>query len=84
MALVGHTHGGKLALPLLGRVLVPSKYGRFLDEGWFQLGDTRLYITPGLGRRESIPPRPGVMLDLAIADASRARRDAPLPEGSAP
>jgi predicted MPP superfamily phosphohydrolase len=49
LAFAGHTHGGKFKLPGLGAMLVPSAIGRFLDEGWFRLGDTSLYLTRGLG-----------------------------------
>jgi hypothetical protein len=49
LAFAGHTHGGKVRLPAIGAVLVPSKLGRFLDEGWFQRGGTLRYLTRGFG-----------------------------------
>jgi predicted MPP superfamily phosphohydrolase len=48
-AVAGHTHGGKLRMPGIGAVLVPSRLGRFFDEGWFRRGATLLYLTRGIG-----------------------------------
>ena len=45
----GHTHGGKIRLPLIGPVLVPVWRGRFLASGWFSFGTCLMYITPGFG-----------------------------------
>jgi len=44
----GHTHGGRLSLPFVGPLLVPTKLGRFLDHGWFRLGNSLMYITSGI------------------------------------
>jgi len=71
LALAGHTHGGKIRLPWIGSFPVPSKYGRFLDEGWFRFRDTRLYITRGLGHFPGLLGKYGVILDLTIADPRR-------------
>ncbi len=71
LALAGHTHGGKIRLPWIGSFPVPSKYSRFLDEGWFQLGNTRLYITRGLGHFPGLLGKSGVLLDLTITDPKR-------------
>lgn len=49
LVLAGHTHGGKLHVPFIGAVLVPSLYGRFLDCGWFRLRDTWMYLSAGIG-----------------------------------
>ena len=49
LAVAGHTHGGKFWLPLIGTILNPVRLGRFLDQGWFRLGGTRLFITKGIG-----------------------------------
>jgi len=77
LALAGHTHGGKLRLPWIGSFPVPSKYGRFLDEGWFQLRNTRLYITRGLGHFPGLLGKYGVLLDLTITDPARGRQKTP-------
>ena len=71
LALAGHTHGGKIRLPWIGSFPVPSKYSRLLDEGWFQFGNTRLYITPGLRHFPGLLGKPGVLVELAITDPTR-------------
>lgn len=48
IVVAGHTHGGWFRLPALGPMLVPSRLGRFLNRGWFRLGNTLMYITTGL------------------------------------
>ncbi len=45
----GHTHGGGLRLPVVGALLVPCRYGRFLDKGWFALKHCLMYVTLGFG-----------------------------------
>jgi uncharacterized protein len=49
VSVAGHTHGGKLRLPLIGALLVPCKIGRLLDWGWFEKGGSRLFVTKGIG-----------------------------------
>jgi len=49
LMLVGHTHGGQIRLPLVGSLLVPSRYGKRFDQGWFALGRTVLYVNRGIG-----------------------------------
>ncbi len=49
VAFAGHTHGGMARLPLVGPLLVPSKYGRLLRGGWFRCGGSVMYVTRGLG-----------------------------------
>jgi len=71
LALAGHTHGGKFRLPWIGSFPVGSKYGRFLDEGWFDFDGTRLYITPGLGHFPGHFGKQGVIVELTITDSSR-------------
>ena len=49
LCVAGHTHGGRRRFPLIGTLLVPCKYGRFLDYGLFRLKETLLVVTCGLG-----------------------------------
>lgn len=49
IGVAGHTHGGKLRLPGFGPVFVSSRFGRFLDRGWFEYKGSQLCITPGIG-----------------------------------
>jgi predicted MPP superfamily phosphohydrolase len=71
LAVAGHTHAGKFRLPWIGGFPVGSKYGRFLDEGWFQFANTRLYITSGIRHFPGLFGRPGVIVDLTITDPAR-------------
>jgi len=47
--LAGHCHGGQWRVPGLGSLVVPSRYGRRLDRGQFQIGKTRLFVSSGIG-----------------------------------
>lgn len=76
LAVAGHTHGGKIRLPWIGSFPVGSKYGRFLDEGWFQFANTRLYVTPGLRHFPGLFGRPGVLVELTITDPAHRSPDA--------
>ena len=75
LAVAGHTHGGKFRLPWIGSFPVGSKYGRFLDEGWFQFGSTRLYITSGIRHFPGLLGRPGVIVELTITDPASQPAD---------
>ena len=45
----GHTHGGQIRLPFYGAVVTNSAYGRRYASGLFEEGDTRMYISRGIG-----------------------------------
>lgn len=49
LILAGHVHGGQVCIPGFGPLVIPSKYGRSLDRGWFQAGKTLMYVNKGLG-----------------------------------
>ena len=55
-----------VSLPLVGAVFVPSGYGRFLDRGWFQVNNTLLYLTPGVGSFPGVLGRKGELTCLTI------------------
>jgi predicted MPP superfamily phosphohydrolase len=48
LMLAGHVHGGQVRLPVVGSILVPSRYGRWYDCGTFAEGPTVLHVTRGL------------------------------------
>ena len=61
LALAGHTHGGQVNLPLLGRLVVPSGFGARYAAGHVVEGGRNFYITTGLGTsilpvRFRVPP----------------------------
>ena len=49
LILAGHVHGGQVRLPLIGALLVPSKYGNKFACGDFKETQNRMIITKGLG-----------------------------------
>lgn len=66
IVLAGHTHGGKIQIPLIGSVLVPSLYGRFLNYGWFEHHKTSMFITKGLGYSPGVLGKKGEILKLLV------------------
>jgi hypothetical protein len=80
LVLAGHTHGGFVRAPGLGPVLVPSRYGRLLDRGWFRLGGTFMYVTAGVGYFPGLFGGPGEVLNLRVRfgpdDGESARNSA--------
>jgi len=66
LTLAGHTHGGQVNLPLLGRLVVPSQYGARYAIGHITEDDRHLYVTPGIGTsilpvRFLVPPEISVL-----------------------
>jgi predicted MPP superfamily phosphohydrolase len=49
LMLAGHVHGGQIRLPLIGSILVPSRYGRRYDCGVFDESPTVMHVSRGLG-----------------------------------
>lgn len=47
--LSGHLHGGQICLPFLGAIIVPSRYSRRWAYGGYQVGNSNLVVTSGLG-----------------------------------
>lgn len=61
LTLAGHTHGGQVRFPLLGALVVPSRYGQRYAQGHISEGNRHLYVTSGLGMsifpiRFGVPP----------------------------
>jgi uncharacterized protein len=66
LTLAGHTHGGQVNLPLLGRAVVPSNYGQKYSIGDITEGEKRLFVTSGIGTsilsvRFRVPPEIAVL-----------------------
>jgi uncharacterized protein len=61
LTLAGHTHGGQVDLPLLGRLIVPSRFGERYAQGLIEEDGRRLFVTSGIGTayipvRFRVPP----------------------------
>ena len=55
--LAGHTHGGQIRLPFYGAFVTMSRYGKQYEMGLYQVGDTELYVSRGLGMEGGLAPR---------------------------
>ena len=60
----GHTHGGQIAIPFIGPLVAPSKYGVLYASGTFQVDDILMHVSRGISGDESIricsPPELGL------------------------
>jgi len=61
LTLAGHTHGGQVRLPFVGRPIVPSRFGQRYAAGHVIEGGRRLFVATGLGTsilpvRFRVPP----------------------------
>lgn len=45
----GHYHAGQIQLPWIGPLVVPSKFGRRFFHGHFQINQTHLFVSAGVG-----------------------------------
>jgi predicted MPP superfamily phosphohydrolase len=54
LMLAGHVHGGQVRLPLIGSILVPSRYGRRYDGGTFNEPPTVMHVSRGLSGQEPL------------------------------
>jgi predicted MPP superfamily phosphohydrolase len=66
LTIAGHTHGGQVSLPVLGRLIVPSKYGQRYAAG--PICETRkcLFVSTGIGTsiipvRFRVPPEVSIL-----------------------
>jgi uncharacterized protein len=64
LTLAGHTHGGQVRLPLLGALVVPSKFGSRYAAGLIEEQGRRLFVTSGIGT-STVPVRLGVPPEIA-------------------
>jgi predicted MPP superfamily phosphohydrolase len=67
LTLAGHTHGGQVRLPLLGRPVVPSSYGQRYAAGHVVEQGRHLFVTTGVGT-SIIPVRFGVPPELVLLE----------------
>lgn len=69
LTLAGHTHGGQVNLPLLGRRIVPSDYKERYAIGHIEEAGHHLFVTPGIGT-SIIPVRFRVAPEISILTLS--------------
>ena len=61
LTIAGHTHGGQVAFPIIGRPIVPSEFGERYAAGHIVEGSKQLFVTTGVGTsilpvRFRVPP----------------------------
>ena len=61
LTIAGHTHGGQVSLPIVGRLIVPSDFGERYAAGHIVEGSKHLFVTTGVGTsilpvRFRVPP----------------------------
>ncbi len=65
LILAGHNHGGQIALPIVGPIVAPSKYGVRYAGGTFEIGDALMRVSRGLSGDECVrincPPEVGLI-----------------------
>jgi len=67
LTVAGHTHGGQVNLPLVGRPMVPSRYGQRYAAGLVVEGGRHLFVATGTGTsilpvRFRVPPEVVVLV----------------------
>jgi uncharacterized protein len=65
LTLAGHTHGGQVQLPFLGRPIVPSSFGQRYAAGHVVEGGRHLFVTTGVGT-SILPVRLGVPPEVVL------------------
>jgi predicted MPP superfamily phosphohydrolase len=55
--LCGHTHGGQVRLPFYGALLTSSELGKQFEMGYYQLENTHVYVSRGIGLEGLGAPR---------------------------
>ncbi len=78
LTLAGHTHGGQVDLPFLGRPIVPSRFGERFAYGLIEEAGRRLYVTSGIGTaiipvRFRVPPEIVVLTLTPASDGLDGR-----------
>lgn len=66
LTLAGHTHGGQVRLPWLGRPVVPSRFGQRFAAGHIVEGNRQMFVATGIGTsilpvRLRVPPTVAVL-----------------------
>ena len=85
LTLAGHTHGGQINLPWLGRLFVPSRFGQRYAYGHIIEGGRQMFVSSGIGYT-ALPARYGVPPEIALlrigAPGSHGQAGGPDPSGA--
>ncbi len=65
LTIAGHTHGGQVKLPVLGRLIVPSIHKEKYAYGYIQENNKNMYVSSGIGS-SILPVRFGVKPEIVI------------------
>ncbi|HKU54300.1 MAG TPA: metallophosphoesterase [Rhizomicrobium sp.] len=65
LTIAGHTHGGQVRLPFVGRLIVPSGYGQRYAAGYVREGRKSLFVSTGIGT-SMLPVRFGVPPEVSF------------------
>jgi hypothetical protein len=57
LLLVGHTHGGQIALPFYGALMTLTREGKRFERGMYDLGGPRMNVNRGIGMEGGHTPR---------------------------
>ncbi len=71
LTLAGHTHGGQVSLPIVGRPIVPSRFGERFAAGIIREDGRTMFVTTGVGT-SILPVRFRVVPEVAIVRLKRA------------
>ena len=74
LTIAGHTHGGQVRLPGIGRPIVPSRYGERYAAGHVVEGGRHLFVSTGLGT-SILPVRFGVPPEISLLDVGAEPTD---------
>jgi predicted MPP superfamily phosphohydrolase len=78
----GHTHGGQVRIPFFGAIATMSKFDKKYEMGAYQVGQTLLYVSRGVGFEPAPAPRIRLFCrpEIAVVDVvgeGPAERDTP-------
>jgi len=70
LSLAGHTHGGQVTLEFIHPGLSPSRLITRYVKGWFQKGESQLYVNRGIGTI-GVPIRLGAPPEITVFELTR-------------
>jgi predicted MPP superfamily phosphohydrolase len=80
LTVAGHTHGGQVRFPIVGRPIVPSRFGQRFAAGHIVENGRHLYVATGLGTsilpvRFRVPPAVAVLMLMPARKADTVSRN---------